>query len=116
MMLVFQSLMYFSPSLCRHQEHQALTWDAVNKESVVALCLLQWPAETFTRSIQNRHSERRGAPLPEESAFSVRNTGLEPAHPAVAGGGLGSLTPVLAPALPPPFPPITHNASPPHPN
>src|SRR5260370_33659781 len=32
MMLVFQSLMYFSPSLCRHQEHQALTWGAVNKD------------------------------------------------------------------------------------
>src|SRR5258706_3608137 len=32
MMLVFQSLMYFSPSLCRHQEHQALTVSAVNKE------------------------------------------------------------------------------------
>src|ERR1700730_13985804 len=99
MMLVFQSLMYFSPSLSRHQEQQALTGVPLIRNSVVTLRLLQWPAETFTRSIQNCPSERRGAPLPEESPLSVRNTGLEPAHPAGASAGLGSLTAVLATAL-----------------
>src|SRR5258708_12346664 len=99
MMLVFQSLTYFSPSLCRHQGHQALTWGAVNKDGRSRIVSPPVACGDFCA----RHSKpsfrtERGA-SPGRVGFSVRNTGLEPAHPAVAGAGLGSLMAVLATAL-----------------
>src|SRR5258708_23091274 len=99
MMLVFQSLTCFSPSWCRHQGHQALTWGAVNKD--VRSRIVSTPVacgDFCARHSKPSFRTERGA-SPGRVGFSVRNTGLEPAHPAVAGAGLGSLMAVLATAL-----------------